>query len=220
MAHGDQNPEVQLGELRRYCQARGLSIKEEITDHGYSGATDNRPGLKRLMELARKREIDVVIVVKLDRFFRSLKHLITVLQEFMDLGILFISIKDQIDMTTAAGRLMFHIIGAFAEFEKALIVERTLAGLHHARSQGKRLGRPPIHDAFPIRKLRSKGLSYRAIANRLRVSMGTVSRALRAEQKSPTHSTRFSSANSGTEIPTKSSFINGRFQGGITKGEK
>src|SRR4051812_14621580 len=93
-AHHDQNPDVQVQELRRYCTARGWQIVDEVVDHGYSGGTDNRPGLKKLMTMVRSRDVDGVVVLKLDRLFRSLKHVITSLEEFESLGVQFVAIKD------------------------------------------------------------------------------------------------------------------------------
>lgn len=130
----EQNPQIQIAELKRYCEARQWILIDEITDLGFTGANDKRPGLQKLLMLARSRQIDVVVVVKLDRLFRSLKHLVSTLHEFTELGVEFISIKDQIDMTTAAGRLMVHMLAAFSEFEKSLIVERTIAGINRKRS--------------------------------------------------------------------------------------
>src|SRR5215472_7283993 len=118
-----QNPEIQLSEMRAFCAARGWQIVTEAVDI-CSGAKEVRPELNRLMGLARKRAIDAVIVWKLDRFGRSLKHLVNSIAEFEALGIAFISIRYQIDMTTPAGRLQFHILSAMAEFERDLIVER------------------------------------------------------------------------------------------------
>lgn len=182
-SHHDQKPEIQVEELKRYCQARGWTIAKEITDH-VSGGTDQRPGLKQLMALVRSRKIDCVVVTKMDRLFRSLKHLITALDEFQALGVLFVSVGDQIDMGTASGRLMLQIVGAFGEFERALIRERTLAGLAFAKSRGKRLGRPRVHSHEAIQRLRGQGLSYRAIAEQLKVPMGTITEAIRSARKS------------------------------------
>lgn len=132
------------------------------------------------MALVRSRKVDIVVVTKLDRFARSLKHLVGMLEEFKDLNSRFVSLNDQIDMTTASGRLMLHIIAAFAEFELALVRERTMAGLAYARSQGKKLGRPPLHDRQAILSLRSGGMSYREIARTLNCSVSSVTDALRA----------------------------------------
>lgn len=183
--HHEQKPEAQVAELCAYCAARAWTVTEQLTDHGYSGGTDQRPGLKRLMTLVRSRKVDVVAVTKMDRLFRSLRHLISVLDEFQSVGVQFVSVRDQIDLTTASGRLMVQILGAFSEFERALIRERTMAGLAHARNRGKRLGRPPIHDLDSIRALRALGLSYRRITSKLGVPMGTITKALRTAHKSP-----------------------------------
>jgi DNA invertase Pin-like site-specific DNA recombinase len=173
----EQKPEVQALELRRYCKARGFKIRHEIVDRA-SGGTDDRPGLKELLKLVRSREIDAVVVVKLDRLFRSLKHLVNTLSEFEALGVKFIATRDQVDLTTPAGRMFVQILGSLGEFERALIRERVLVGLDHARSQGKRLGRPKVNDDAAVQKLRSQGLSYQTIQRRLGVSKGAVCRAL------------------------------------------
>lgn len=174
----DQNPEAQRAELARYCEARGWEVVEHIVDHGYSGGTDQRPGLKQLLSMVRARQVDVVVVVKLDRLARSLRHLISMLDEFTSLGVLFVSVGDQIDLSTASGRLMLHLLGAFSEFERALIRERTLRGIDHARRQGRRLGRPKLRDDDTIRALRAQGESYREIERKIGTSRGAVYRAL------------------------------------------
>jgi DNA invertase Pin-like site-specific DNA recombinase len=184
-SHHEQKPEVQLEELRDYCRARKWEITEEIIDHGYSGSSTNRPGLRKLKKLAGTRKIDVIVVVKLDRLFRSTRELLLTLQEFSDLKIDLVSIRDQVDLTTASGRLMVHILGAFAEFEKDLIRERTLAGLDHARSKGKILGRPSEYDGEQIRKLHKEGMSLRAIQRTVGCSLGVVYRAIEGDPKSP-----------------------------------
>lgn len=176
----DQDPTAQRLELRAYSEARGWSVVEEIVDQGYSGGTDQRPGLKRLMAMVRAKEVDVVLVTKLDRIARSLKALVAMLDEFSALGVQFISLRDQIDMGSASGRLMVHIIGAFAEFERCLISERTKAGLAHVRASGVKLGRPAATSDAHILALRAKGKSYRAIAAELGCSTATVRKALRA----------------------------------------
>src|SRR5258706_16316692 len=131
-----QDPEVQLRELREYCQRRGFTITGEYVDIGVSGSKDSRPQLNRLLAAAHRRQCDAVLVWKLDRFGRSLKHLVNALAEFESLGVAFISLKESLDLTTPAGRLMFGVIAAMAEFERDLIRERVKAGIAYRRSKG------------------------------------------------------------------------------------
>lgn len=180
--HG-QNPEVQVEELRRFSDARGWHIHAEVVDHGVSGSSDKRPGLKQLMALARERKIDVVLCYKLDRFFRSIRHMLVTVDELESLGVKFVAVADHIDLTTPGGRLMLHILSALGEFEKSILIQRTMLGLAHARSKGKILGRPKLHDYEAIRELRSQGLSYKKIAAELGVSNGAVYRALKTIPK-------------------------------------
>lgn len=173
--HG-QDVNLQLSELREYCQRRGWAISSEYVDAGVSGSKDSRPELNRLMADAKQRQFDAVLVWKLDRFGRSLKHLVVALAEFESLGITFVSLRDSLDLTTPQGRLMFGIISSFAEFERSLIQERVRAGLRNARSRGQKLGRP-CADAITrekIESLRSAGFSHAVIADQLGVSVRTV----------------------------------------------
>ena len=137
----DQEPENQLAELRRYVAARDW-VPIEYVDQGVSGAKDRRPALDRLVADARRRQVDTVVVWRLDRLGRSLKHLVTLLDEFHAVGVGFVSLGEGIDLHTPAGRLQLHILAALAEFERSRIAERVTAGLARARAQGKRLGRP------------------------------------------------------------------------------
>jgi DNA invertase Pin-like site-specific DNA recombinase len=178
-----QNPDVQVSELRRYSAARGWSVVDEIIDHGFSGASDQRPGLKRLLSLVRTRKVDVVVVVKLDRLFRSLKHLVTTLEDFQSLGVQFVAIKDNVDYSTPSGRLFVQILGSLAEFEKSLLRERTLAGLEYAKARGKRLGRPKSRDDQFIIKLRNAGMTYTQIQRQLGCGRSAIYRALKAMSK-------------------------------------
>ena len=175
----EQKPEVQVGELKRYCKARGFKIQHEIVDRA-SGGTDDRPGFKQLIKLVRAREVDAVVVVKLDRLFRSLKHLVNTLSEFEALGVKFIATRDQVDLTTPAGRMFVQILGSLGEFERALIRERIMLGLDHAKSVGKKLGRPKKNDYEAVQKLRSQGKSYKQIEKTLKLSSGSVWRAIQA----------------------------------------
>jgi DNA invertase Pin-like site-specific DNA recombinase len=128
---------------------------------------------------ARKMQFQVVLVWKFDRFARSLKHLIDSFEEFRALRIDFISYTEGIDTTTPAGQLMFHMVGAFAQFERDVIVERVRAGIAHAKAIGKRIGRPRAEiDANQVRNLRRQNLSLRKIAGKLGVPVSRVRRAL------------------------------------------
>lgn len=177
--HGQQDPEMQLSELREYATRRGLSIHEEYVDKGISGSKESRPALNRLMADAQRCRFDAVLVWKIDRFGRSLKHLVNSLADLSAYGIVFISLRDNLDLSTPSGRLMFQIIGAMAEFERALIQERVRAGLRNARAKGKKIGRPRLPvDPAEILLLRSQGASWRSISGQLRLGLGTVYRAV------------------------------------------
>ena len=129
----EQDPETQLEELRRYCQARTLDVQGEYVDLAVSGRKEGRPALDRMMAAARAKKLDAVIVAAFDRFGRSLVHLVGALAEFQHLGIGFISLREQLDLTSPTGRVMFAVIGAMAEFEREIIRERVEAGLRAAR---------------------------------------------------------------------------------------
>ena len=174
--NGQQDPEMQLRELREYTERRGWQIVNVYTD-SVTGSKDSRPALNRLMNDAKQRRIDIVLVWKLDRFGRSLRHLVNALAELEAVGVAFVSLRDNLDLTTPAGRLMFQIIGAMAEFERALIQERVKAGLRNARAKGKRLGRPRVFvSETRVESLRASGASWREISKELGVGIGTVRR--------------------------------------------
>jgi DNA invertase Pin-like site-specific DNA recombinase len=173
-----QNPEMQLLELREYSARRGWGIVAEYIDQGVCGAQESRPELNRLMSDAHQRRFDIVLCWKIDRFGRSLKHLVNALADLDAVSVAFVSLRDNLDLSTPSGRLMFQIIGAMAEFERALIQERVKAGLRNARQKGKTLGRPRrIVDAVRISALRAQGASWRTISDRLGVGLATLYRA-------------------------------------------
>ena len=175
---------MQLAELREYAERRGWEIVEEFIDQGVSGCKEFRPALNRLMSDACRRQFDAVLVWKIDRFGRSLKHLVNALADLAALGVAFVSLRDNLDLSTPSGRLMFQIIGAMAEFERALIQERVRAGIRNARAKGKRLGRPRvIVDASRIADLRTQGRSWAQIKDELGVSKGTAQRVFAALPK-------------------------------------
>lgn len=174
----DQSCDAQLDELRRFASRRFASHREYV-DTGISGAQRHRPQLDALFRDARRGMFDAVVVWKFDRPARSLEHLIDILQELNSLHIDFLSVTENIDTITPSGRLLFHIVGAMAELEHALIVERVRAGIDHARRLGKRIGRPRVLvDAEPIIRLRNEGMSLRQIARKLDIPVSRVRRAL------------------------------------------
>src|SRR5690606_16000420 len=175
----EQTVEPQIHALRQYATARGLEVVAEHVDAAISGTRERRPGLDALLAQARRRQIDAVVVVKLDRLGRSLAHLLGVLGELEALGVDFISLDDGIDTSTPAGRLFLQIRGAFAEYERALIVERTRAGLEAARRRGVKLGRRHALDDRQrerLARLVKHGVASRRIAELLGVGKGTVAR--------------------------------------------
>lgn len=175
--HG-QDVTTQTRELEQFAQARGWHVVDSYLDIGISGSKDKRPELDRLMADAHKRRFDVVVVWRFDRFARSVSHLLRALETFNALGIAFVSLSEQMDTTTPTGKMIFTVLGAVAELERSLIVERVKAGLRNARAKGKRLGRPKrIVDASKIAALRAEGLSWAKIAERLDVGEGTVYRS-------------------------------------------
>jgi DNA invertase Pin-like site-specific DNA recombinase len=168
-----QDPEMQLIELREYASRRGWEIFG--VDLGISGAQESRPELNRLMTDVHQRKIDAVLVWKIDRFGRSLKHLVNSLADFSAYGVAFISLRDNLDLSTPSGRLMFQVVGAMAEFERSLIQERVRAGLRNAKLKGKILGRPRrIVSGDEMTRLREQGASFREIAKAVGASPGTV----------------------------------------------
>jgi DNA invertase Pin-like site-specific DNA recombinase len=136
-----QDPRVQTLELQEYCQRHGWSVAGEYVDVGISGTKEKRPELDRLMADAHRRRFDAVLCWKFDRFARSVSHLLKALEIFQTLGIEFISFSEQLDTSTPTGKMVFTVLGAVAELERSLIVERVRAGMRNARAKGKRIGR-------------------------------------------------------------------------------
>jgi DNA invertase Pin-like site-specific DNA recombinase len=185
----DQDTDLQARELRVYAEKRGWVIVDEYTDKGVSGAKARRPSLDQLMAGARRREFDTVAVWRFDRFARSVRHLLTALDEFNALGVSFVSLRESIDFGTPLGRAMFTIVGAMAELEREIIRERVCAGVAKARAKGRRLGRPQRWNTAQITKaenLRAAGKSWREIAMTVGLPVRTVRRAVAVVAKSPT----------------------------------
>ena len=176
----EQSTESQLLDLRRYTRERGWHIFKEFVDNGISGTKDSRPALNELMNDAKKRRFDTVLVWRFDRFARSTKHLILALEEFRNLGIDFVSYQENIDTSSPLGSAIFTIISAVAQLERDIIAERVKAGLRRAKQNGKKLGRPRgTVDVEEVQRLRSEGLSLRKIGNQLGVSRTTVGQILK-----------------------------------------
>jgi DNA invertase Pin-like site-specific DNA recombinase len=176
----NQNPEMQLAEIREYAARRGWKIAGEYVDVGVSGSKESRPELNQMMKDAHRRRFDAVVCWKLDRLGRSLKHLVTVIEDLAAYGISFVSLRDNLDLSTPSGRLMMHLLGAMAEFERELIRERVTAGIQAAKRRGVRIGRPKTYiSSDKVREMRESGVSWRKIAKRLGVGTGTACRALK-----------------------------------------
>jgi putative DNA-invertase from lambdoid prophage Rac len=167
--------------MREYAGRRGWRIALQVREVN-SGAA-KREARERLLEAARRREIDVVLVWRLDRWGRSVADLLATLQELNHLGVGFVSLTEALDLTTPAGRAMAGLLAIFAEFEREVLRERTRAGLAHARESGKRLGRPETaaRHAAEIRKLHKAGISKSEIARRLQIGRTSVRRILGAK---------------------------------------
>jgi DNA invertase Pin-like site-specific DNA recombinase len=175
----DQHPETQLLDLRQMAAQRGLDIVHEYTDR-ISGAKAKRPGLDAMMSDARRGQFDIVLVWASDRIARSVKHFLDVLDELNRLKIEYVSFRENIDTGGPLGRAIIIIVGAVAELERNLIIERVRAGMRRARLEGRHIGRNPLeldHDA--IQHDRSQGQSFRQIAKGHSVSTATVQRVLR-----------------------------------------
>jgi DNA invertase Pin-like site-specific DNA recombinase len=169
---------LQIRALREYAARRGWTITLQVKEVG-SGASQ-RELREKLLDAARRREIDVVLVWRLDRWGRSVTDLLATLQELNHLGVAFVSLTEALDLTTPVGRAMAGLLAVFAEFEREILRERVRAGLAHARQNGKRLGRPATaaRHAIEIRKLYRAGISKSEIARRLEVGRTSVRRIL------------------------------------------
>jgi DNA invertase Pin-like site-specific DNA recombinase len=183
-SNNGQDPTMQTRELREYAERRGWTVAGEYVDIGISGTKERRPELDRLLRDANRRRFDVVAVWKFDRMARSVSHLLRVLETFNSLGIEFVSLSESLDTSTPAGKMVFTVLGAVAELERSLIVERVKAGLRNAKAKGKWIGRPRVFiDRSKIASLRADGLSWAKIAEKLGVGEGTVYRAAHASAK-------------------------------------
>jgi DNA invertase Pin-like site-specific DNA recombinase len=185
-----QNVDMQLNSLRPYCDNRGWTYTEYV-DNGVSGSKEERNALTQLLKDAKQRKFDVIVVWKLDRFSRSLKHLVTTLDDMRKLGVDFVSFSENIDFTTPSGRLMVNLLAAFAEFEKDIMRERIKAGMTEAKSKGKHVGRKPkapidIHKViklFEEATEKGKKISIREISDMTKMGKSTVHSIIRDYKK-------------------------------------
>ena len=181
-----QTTENQLQELRKVAKRNGWHIAQEFVDHGISGAKgrDQRPSFDDMLKAVTRKEVEVVMSWSVDRLGRSLQHLIGFLDELHSKKVDLYLHQQGIDTGTPAGKMLFQLLGVFAEFERSMIRERINAGLARAKAQGKKLGRPRVSLTVEnkIKKLRSTGKGIRKIASELRVGVSTVMRVV-DEQK-------------------------------------
>ncbi len=179
----DQSCDMQLSDLERYSKERGFKVFKVYKDNGVSGTKESRPALSELMNDAKKRKFDVVLVWRFDRFARSTKHLISALYEFRNLGIDFISYQENIDTSSPLGEAIFTIISAMAKLERDIIAERVKGGLRRAQANGKRLGRPKSDvNTDKIVEYRRQKKSIRQIARELNLTNNLVFRTLQKVQ--------------------------------------
>ena len=181
-SHADRTTENQRRELRKAAKRAGWSIAAVYEDNGISGAKgrDGRPGFDQMLKDANRREFDVIMAWSVDRLGRSLQHLVGFLDEVHALNIdLYLHVQG-LDTTTPAGKALFQMLGVFAEFERAMIRERVMAGLARAKAQGKAIGRPKVNGQVEkkVLKLRSGGMGIKRIAKKAGVAVGTVYRIL------------------------------------------
>jgi len=177
--HDQKTLPMQYRAMREYAARRGWTVAMQVKEVG-SGA-GQREAREKLLEAARRREIDGVLVWRLDRWGRSVADLLATLQELEHLGVGFVSLTEALDLTTPAGRAMAGLLAVFAEFEREILQERVRAGLAHARQNGKRLGRPQTAalPSGPVRKLYRAGVSKAEIARRLNIGRTSVRRILK-----------------------------------------
>jgi DNA invertase Pin-like site-specific DNA recombinase len=176
---GDQHLETQLLDLREMAKQRGYEVAPEYTDV-ISGAKSKRPGLDQLLADARRHRFDIVLVAAFDRVARSVRHFLEVLDELAHLGIEFVSLRENIDTGGPLGRAIVVIVGAIAELEKSLIVERVRAGMRRAKLEGRRIGRAPLDiDRAQVVADRLSGMSLTSVAKKYHVSRATVCRSVK-----------------------------------------
>jgi DNA invertase Pin-like site-specific DNA recombinase len=179
----DQHPETQLYDLRGMAAQRGVEIAGEYTDT-ISGSKQKRPGLDRLMADARRGKFDIVLVWAFDRIARSVRHFLEVLDELTHLNLEFVSFRENVDTGGPLGRAMIVIIGAIAELERNLIIERVRAGMRRAKLEGRRIGRPRLEvDREAVLQDRARGQSLTELAKTYRISRTSVIRVIQQSDR-------------------------------------
>lgn len=179
-----QDPEVQLRDIRAFCQYKGWEIVATYIDKGISGTKANRPQLNRMMADAEAKKFDAVVVWKFDRFARSAQHMLHALEVFQTHGVAFVSTTESIDTSTPTGKMVFTVIAAVAEMERSNIVERIHAGLRNARAKGHRPGvKRRALDLDAVRSRIDQGESVRQIAKSLKISPALLSLRLSGKDR-------------------------------------
>jgi putative DNA-invertase from lambdoid prophage Rac len=178
--HDQQTLGLQVEAITAYTKGRGWAVVRQVMDVG-SGARE-RPGREGLLKAARRRDLDVVVVWRLDRWGRSLPDLVVTLRELTELGVGFVSLTEALDLTTTTGRAMAGMLAVFAEFEREVLRERVRAGIAQARREGRPHGRPRTASlrADDVRRLNAERLSHSEIARQLGIGRTSVRRILAA----------------------------------------
>jgi DNA invertase Pin-like site-specific DNA recombinase len=182
----DQDPKLQEDETADFVTRRGWKLSNTYVDHGVSGSRERRPELDRLLQDARRRRFDLLVVYRADRLFRSMKHMVMTLDDLASWGIGFVSVTEPFDSTSSSGKLLIHLVSAMAEFERSILIERTKSGMSAARRRGSRIGRPPARiDLDRVAELRAEGRTLREVARELGVGAATIHRAMASDPKGP-----------------------------------
>ena len=182
----DQRSQMQRREISLFLENKGLKIDVEFKDDGFSGGSDNRPGLNALKKAVIASQIKVIVVYKVDRLCRSLNHLLKLLELFNKHNVKLMSVTDSVDLSSADGIFHMHVMGAVAQLEKSMIGNRTKAGLANAKANGKVLGRPQKYgklDVVTVLNLRAEGLTIAAIKEKTGINVATIHKFIKQERK-------------------------------------
>jgi len=176
----DQSTEIQVRELTQYCEQQGWNISEVFEDKA-SGSNTNRPAFKEMLRQIPQKKPNAILVYKLDRAFRSVLDMSIYVQTWSENKIEFISLKDpSLSLATPTGKLMLHLLGSFAEFERSIIIQRVRAGLDNAKRKGIKLGRPRRKNTDEIVELRNQGLTLKEIGKKVGLGESSISKILKS----------------------------------------